>query len=400
MKATIVIPTYWRGAAAEADTRIDEADYRFAGATPVDEEGTLAQVLEGIGGLDHDDEFMVVVVAVPTRRELSQAVQLKVESITARFDYGIPLLMVGPVHVARWRRRLLEAGREDYEEFLHLDGYADARNLALLMAVLTDADVAVLLEDDVLVRDADHLRRALEFVGGRYGGSFVSGVTGCLRGNDDLEPQSRRRWRSLWGGNGHACADGDEDGQPRLRPATFAFGGNMVIHRTMFEKVPFDPRVPGREASDYLINGRFLGFEFFADRELWVRRLTGGDRAPLWYGLRQDIVGFNIDRAKLRHPAGEGSLAAEDLDPYPGRFLRDDLHDLVLQTCLEVATEYLADGREREAEECMSNIAISKAEAAGRVDAFSEYLSFQRRWQEFVAAAPALDAWRLDALED
>ncbi len=81
------------------------------------------------------------------------------------------------------------------------------------------------------------------------------------------------------------------------------------------------------------------------------------------------------------------------MDPYPGRFLRDDFVDIVIGTSLEMATAYLARGQDRDAQECMVNIAIAKAENRIQDDPFNEYLEFQQRWAEFVQLAPEIKIW-------
>ena len=182
---------------------------------------------------------------------------------------------------------------------------------------------------------------------------------------------------------------------PRLKPTPFAFGGNMVIHRSLFEKIPFDPMVPRGEDIDYLMNARFFGHEFLLDNELWIRHLPPPKCSPPWYQIRMDIVRFARERAKLesQHDGWAGHLSPEDLDPYPGRFLKDDFHNLVMDTSLEMASEYMEAGMEQDADECMVNIAISKAESHILGDPFGDYLAYQRRWEEFIRVLPTIGIW-------
>jgi hypothetical protein len=57
LKATIVIPTYWRGPSESGVACEYESDYIFDRATPLDQEGTLARALESLAVLESPTEF-------------------------------------------------------------------------------------------------------------------------------------------------------------------------------------------------------------------------------------------------------------------------------------------------------------------------------------------------------
>lgn len=398
MKATIVIPTYWRGPESEAPVCTLESDFLYDHATPLDNEGTLARALASLSVLDYEEGFSVAVVAACTRPEIKQAVQLKVQSIIAQFDYEFPMLLIGPDELVFWRRRLASAGMGEYDEFLSLDGYSNIRNMCLLAAVLTGADVAILFDDDQVYDDPDYLYKAMEFIGGEHDGRTVTGIAGYYLNPDEsfLLPPAELEWQRRWG-NREAMNEAFSiiERAPRLKPTPFAFGGNMVIHRSLFEKLPFDPMVPRGEDIDYLMNARFFGHEFLLDNELWIRHLPPPKCSPPWYQIRMDIIRFARERAKLesQHDGWVGHLSPEDLDPYPGRFLKDDFHSLVMDTSLEMASEYMEAGMEQDADECMVNIAISKAESHMLGDPFGDYLAYQRRWEEFIRVLPTIGIW-------
>lgn len=399
MRATIVIPTYWRGPVSEAPLFTVESDYLYDHATPLDSEGSLARTLASLAILDGRHEFAIAVVAASTRQEIKQAVELKVRAIIAQFEYDFPIFLIGPDELVLWRRRLAEKGMGEYDQFLSLDGYANIRNMCLLAAFLTGADVAILCDDDDVFEDPDYLDKALEFIGGDFEGGFVGGIAGYYQesgsGVDISRPELK--WQSIWGGNG-AMNDALKNmaAPPRLKKTPLAFGGNMVIHRRIFEKIPFDSLIPRGEDIDYVLNCNCFGHDFYLDNELWIRHLPPPICAPPWFQLRQDIIRFARERAKLAsNPIGETgrSVSADDYDPYPGRFLKDDFHDLVLATSLEMARAYMAAGMEADAHECLVNVAISKAEATVHEDAWHIYLSFQKKWEEFIRILPAIGIW-------
>lgn len=376
-----------------------ESDFLYDHATPLDSEGTLGRALDSLSVLEPGEGFSVAVVAASTRQEIKQAVELKVQSIIAQYDYEFPLLMIGPDELTFWRRRLATAGMAEYDQFLSLDGYSNIRNMCLLAAVLTGADVAILFDDDQIYEDATYLKKATEFIGRQHEGRNVTGVAGYYVNENGavMVPPADLEWQRIWG-NREAMnkAFGIINESPRLKPTSFAFGGNMIIHRSLFEKVPFDPLVPRGEDIDYLLNARFFGHEFLLDNELWIRHLPPPRCAPPWFQIRQDIIRFARERAKLatqRDLDGIRRVTATDLDPYPGRFLRDDFHDLVLRTSMEMASQYMEAGMEEDASECIVNVAISKAESRIHGDVFSSYLSYQRRWEEFIRVLPAIGIW-------
>jgi hypothetical protein len=408
LKTSIVIPTYWRGPAADGNTCEFESDFIYDQASPLDSEGTLGQTLESLSVLEGVDDFAVMVLAVPTRTELKQAVELRVQTIVAQFEYKYPIMVIGPEEIMLWRQRLAARGLYQYDHFLSLDGYANVRNMCLMAAVLSSADVAVFFEDGEVYEDPEYLRKALEFIGGNHDGSFVGGVAGCLRRQDDslLLPATDEAWQDKWGmvsSMNQAFARIDE--QPRLMKTPYANGGNMVVHRDIFEKVPFDPTIPRGEAVDYLMNARLSGYDFFLDNDLWIKQAPSSQCAPSWFQLRLDIIRFARERAKLaaaRSGAGgtDSDIDPAEFEPYPGRFLHDDLHDIVFETSMEMASEYYFKGREEDASECIMNIAISKAEATVSSDPLEKYIEYQQQWQEFISIVPNAGIWHPETVSD
>ncbi|RJQ44927.1 MAG: hypothetical protein C4534_05835 [Gaiellales bacterium] len=407
MKATIVIPSYWRGPAAAGSACGFESDFIYESASPLDSEGTLGQALESLDVLRDKEDVSVAVVAVPTRDELKQAVELRVQTIVAQFEHKYPIMVIGPEEIMLWRRRLASKGLYQYDHFLSLDGCANVRNVCLLASVLSSAEAAVIFDEGAALEDPEYIFKALEFVGGQHDGGFVGGVTGHFRHTDGspLLPLSMDGWQGKWGGidSMNRALSLISEG-PRLKKAPFTFGGNMVIHQQVFENVPYDPSIPRGEDMDYLMNARLFGYDFYMDSDLWTRRDEPERCAPPWFDLRQDIIRFARERAKLNAladgDAGLSAASAGDFDPFPGRFLRDDLHDIVFETSMEMAGGYYSAGREADAGECIMNIAISRAETGIRQDALAEYVAYQRQWQEFIGIVPATGIWDPEFISD
>jgi hypothetical protein len=338
---------------------------------------------------------------------LKQAVELRVQTIVAQFEYKYPIMVIGPEEIMIWRQRLAQKGLYQYDRFLSLDGISNVRNVCLLAAVLSSSEVAILFDDDEVYDDPAYLEKALEFIGKEHEGSFVGGVAGYYKREEYPEDffTGDEDWKQKWG-SVESMNEAIEliDREPRLKKAPVAFGGNMVIHRSVFERVPFDPAIPRGEDIDYLMNAGLFGYDFFLDNELLTKHMPPPKCAPPWFQLRLDIIRFARERAKLLSPVtGSGQvrdLEPEDFDPYPGRFLKSNLHDIVFEASISMASEYYEDGREDDAGECIMNIAISKAEANIGRDALDEYLEYQGQWQEFVSLVPNVGIWHPTSTSD
>ena len=147
----------------------------------------------------------------------------------------------------------------------------------MLAASILTADATLLIDDDEVFELPDFVPRSLEFLGRRVYGDIVHGVAGYyLSGKgqyyDDVTPEP---WMTYWDRFGCKARAFDQiiGSGPRLKRTPFVFGGAMILHRELFECVPFDPLVTRGEDVDYLINSKMFGFSFFLDNTLSVRHL-------------------------------------------------------------------------------------------------------------------------------
>ena len=152
-------------------------------------------------------------------------------------------------------------------QLLSLFGYSNVRNMCLLAASILTADAVLLIDDDEVFETPDFVPRSLEFLGRRIYGDIVHGIAGYyLNGSgqyyDEVTPEP---WMTYW--DRFECKARAFDqiigGGPRLKRTPFAFGGAMVLHRELFECVPFDPLVTRGEDIDYLVNSRMFRFQLF-----------------------------------------------------------------------------------------------------------------------------------------
>jgi hypothetical protein len=167
----------------------------------------------------------------------------------------------------------------------------------------------------------------------------------------------------------------------------FAFGGNLVIHRDLFMQIPFDPSVPRGEDIDFLINARMFGFNTFLDNTLSIKHDAPPKTYPTWRRIREDVLRFVFEKNKLDAQEDVESMvrvSAESLDPYPGEFLKDDLEDKVYRSNQMLAIDYLNQGDEQAAAECLENIALAHRNLNSQTNSFQNLCKLQKKWKDLM----------------
>jgi hypothetical protein len=394
MRAVVVIPTYWSRPSTEGWR---EGDAVFDHPTPLDQQGTLARCIESMSVLARKD-FPLLVLVIPTTPDIAPAAEQKVDRLvkSAVQKGGVRTVVVGPSILSRVYQLLLEQPgiTEEHLKPIRLPGYSNVRNLCVLGALLLGADVAVLIDDDEVFEDHAFMDRALEFVGTKYQGSEVLAVAGYYLqpDGDYLIKKKQNAWMKAWGQYDamNRAFEQTIGRPPRLKPTTFVFGGNMVIHRKLFTMVPFDPNVTRGEDIDFLMNCIMYGYTFYLDNRLSIKHLPPPKAHPAWRQLREDIIRFMYQREKLRSQKevpGMTKLLSEQLDPYPGRFLKDDLEQIVEQTCRLMAEEYRRAGDDAAASQAERNMEIARTSAIPHPDPFEYLRTLTRAWRELMQAA-------------
>jgi hypothetical protein len=380
---TLVIPTYW---GRRSDEPFSKEDAVYDHPTPLDGEGTLARALESIRLLRYPG-FRVVVLGAATHADLEVEVEKRLEEIVAAFKRYYPLALLTHTHEYEIKRTLRDMGRDDCAEMLSLRGYSNIRNFCLAAACLSGADAAVLFDDDQVYEDPYYLDKVAENIGGEYHGRLIGGLAGYyVNPNGEYSvPENRDPVFSEWPSveNMNRAFDIIEGGE-RLKVTPWVFGGNMVVHRDLYMRVAFDPRVTRGEDIDYLVNAKFFDCDFMLDNTLWIRHLPPPKTAPLWRRFREDLDRFIYCREKLRsQEPGEGRRTVEvaELYPYPGRFLEDDLEEMIFRTCVLMGMDYLSRGDGNGFSECMANVLRARSEAKPSFDPYSWYLGWRDRWE-------------------
>ena len=384
MRTYMVIPTYWSG--PEGTWR--EGDAVYDHATPINEEGTLERTLQSIHRLN-DHNFTLIIIATVTNLDYLEEMYEKVKSIIEEVNLPVDTLLFTHKNMSELKNALYK--NIEIEDILHLDGYSNIRNLCIFLPYILDAEVAILIDDDEIFEDADFVTKAKEFIGRRLYGNTVDGVAGYYLNEDnnyydkvDMEP-----WMTYWDrfGGKREAFDKIIGSEPRLKKTPFAFGGVMVIHRNLLRIVPFDPEITRGEDTDYVINARVFGFNFYLDRTLAIKHLPPPKNHPVWKRFREDIYRFLYDKSKFETQIQKPNLhylEPEDFDPYPGQFMKADLEDKIFKTNIILALNYLTNNDVKACKETIRNIYLAKYEAVPHYNTFKKYLKFQKNWRKLL----------------
>ena len=386
MKVCMVIPSYW---ARESKEGWRAGDAVYDHPTPLDEDGTLYRVLQSLYVLD-DKDFQVVVIAAATARDIEGRVEKKVAGIIdeASRTANVDIKLFAQSHLGKIHGLLQSCGMDEYVPLLQLGGYSNIRNMCLFIPHILGSDIAVLIDDDEVFEDTQFIGKVKEFIGHVVEDRTVHAVAGYYLqpDSDNSTIKERSPWMEYWG-QYKAMDEGFDKiiwTGPRLKETPFVFGGNMVIHRELFTVVPFDPDVPRGEDIDYLINARMFGFSFFLDNKLSIRHLPPSKSHPMWMQLREDICRFIYERAKLEgqvEKEGMVRVAPEDLDPYPGMFLRINLEEKIEGACQLLSEEYIEQGDTIGSDEALQNIELAMTNVVPGSNPFQNLCELQKRWK-------------------
>lgn len=387
MKLTMVIPSYWGRKKSEG---WKEGDVVYDHPTALDEEGTLRRLLKSLSILQNKD-FNLMIIAVPTTPDIEEKVELKISSIVKENPTEIETHLFSSSHLKKVHHYLADQNHGQFSPLLQLNGYSNVRNLCLFLPHILSAEAAVLIDDDEVFEDPLFMEKAAMFIGQDIDKEKILGVAGYYLNpdNDFLLKKDIFPWMTYWNKNdcmNRAFMEIIAKG-PRLKESPFAFGGNMVVHRNLFKLIPFDPAITRGEDIDFLINARMFGYKIYLDNELSIKHLAPPKSHPIWRQMREDIYRFVFEKSKLEAQKPTTDMAmvkAEDLDPYPGEFLKDDLEEKIFRSNQMLAVDYLRKDDKTGAEECMKNIYLAQTDALLKEDPFENLLKFQKMWKSLM----------------
>ena len=335
-----------------------------------------------------EKDFQVLVVIATDSPESQEQINQMVTGIIKQVaeKTGIEIFLFPNTLVAGVQKIFRDFCDQDALDFLCVDGYANIRNTGMIVAQILDADELVFIDDDEYVDDPFFLHKSREHLGKSIEGKIVAGVGGYY-----VDPQKAYRrsikpepWKAFWDLesllNETLCRLVET--QPRIKLTPLVLGGCLVLTRSLFSTIPFDVHIPRGEDIDYAINARMFRFPVFFDNQLYIIHDPPPQPYPRWKRLRQDIYRFIHERAKLRQQTlvqDMDYVSAEELMPYPGSFLGEDLEDKISQACA-ILSQHVRD--EKAAREFLNNIALMRADAPPRYNVFEYYLDLQGKWEK------------------
>ena len=387
MKKCVVIPTYWGRKKGEPSKKSDGI---YDHPTPIDEEGTLQRTLESMKILN-DKKFKLIIPVCPIAIELEEEAVNNVKKIIEKAGIDeIETYLFTPSTLTEIENVFVENGYRG-SDLLSLNGYSNIRNMCIYAAQLISADVAILIDDDEVFENPNFINMATEHIGMRKYGNVIYGVAGYYlnKFNEFYDDVDIVPWMTYWNRFGSKTEAFDKIiGQgPRMKVTPFAFGGAMVIHKNLFQLVPFDPKIRRGEDIDYLMNSKMFGYDFFLDNELNIKHLPPPKSSPVWKRFREDIYRFLFEQDKINNQKDVNymtKVTSADFDPYPGDFLKENLEDKIFKTNVLLALDYLANGDVEGCRESIKNVYLSKHEAKPHFDVFDDYMHTQREWVSLV----------------
>jgi len=378
----VAIPTYWTYPGGEGPEELV-----FDHPTPLDSPGTLRRTLESLIPLVTPG-VEVGVVAAATAVSLEEAVERRVREVIASPPLPFPVKLFGASHLKILQDFCRSRGRTEWLPLLSLAGYSQIRNLTLILANLSGAGAMLSLDDDEVIADPDFLAKIEEDLEVLSREHSVFGLAGVYRQGDGslLLPEPGDPWAEAWPKIrwlNEALQKLVSD-DPRLKPTVLGFGGNLVVPQALGRRLPFDPAITRGEDTDYLLNARLLQIPFYLDNTLSIVHLPPEKPHPVWLKLRQDLMRFCYTRLKLRQQEpgpGQPRVTPEDLKPYPGNFLEDDLALRAFLSHNLLVREYLAQGETEAAHQTMENLAMMDRLEHAEVRVYHDYLETVGLWQ-------------------
>jgi hypothetical protein len=395
----VAIPTYWTYPGGEGPEELV-----FDHPTPLDSPGTLPRTLESLIPLVSPAVEVGVVVAT-TAPALEAAVERQVRELIASLPYQVRFFAAS--HLQILKDFCLTRGRAEWLPLLSLAGYSQIRNLTLILATICGAGAMLSLDDDEVITDPNFLVKIeedLEVLGREHP---IFGLAGVYENADSsvLLPEPNAPWAEAWPKMrwlNEALKEIVLAG-PRLKRTLLGFGGNLVVPAALGRRLPFDPALTRGEDTDYLLNARLLQIPFFLDNTVRIIHLPPEKPYPTWLRLRQDLMRFCYTRLKLRQQEpgpGRATVTPQELKPYPGNFLEDDLALRAFLSHNLLARHYLAQSDSEAARQTMENLAMMDCLEHADLNVYQAYLETVGHWRALQdwLAQPAVAAQVRQAL--
>ena len=316
MKPVIVIPSYWSKGIGKSD------DVIYDHPTDLDDpEETISKTILSLNNIIGN--FDVLVIGIPTRPSIGTEMDYKILTILNEINKQHNLFYFGHKSFLELKN-FLDSKLQNFSDLVSNRGYGNVRNLCLLVPHILGYDVVVLIDDDEIISDELYFKKATEFIGKKLDNNILGLVVGFYKnpnGSIFLDEENNPWWELVWNKK-HLMNEGFKivsQQEGRLVDTPFAFGGNMVVIRDVWIKVPFDPLIKRGEDMDFLRNVKKDKFSVKLDKELFIEHHPPKGKKTYSLKFQEDIFRFLYAQAKNE------SLNIDSLEymPYPGYFLKN-----------------------------------------------------------------------------
>jgi len=394
----VTIPTYWtrKGGVKKL------TDSYFDHPTALDGEQTLTRTLDSFKSVEGDFKVVVISTVVDYKdAKLIRSVTKRVNSLVKKYAKYYPIMHFSKEDVSFLRKRMSKYSHSNgLASQINLTCYPAIRNFQLIIANALGSDSMIGIDDDELVMP-EHIKKATEFIGKKYGGERIYGIGGFYRNKEGtyfMKDMPKPKQNNVFVRKNYVKNKGFieiDKLKGRLHKSNFVFGGNMVIHRNMFMNVAYDLAISRGENMDYLINARMNGFDFYFDKEQYIIHMppednskkkekwakTGAFSAENFYKLQQDIMRFVYENQKIiecnEHHAELKKIDTKKLMPYPGSFFVKNL----LEDAVEVLNTMFH--KEIQKKEIMPKSFVRSTLERSRKLA-PQYFIFNKQWKKLM----------------
>ena len=354
---------------------------------------TFVKLLESIRSLN-EKNFRILIINNTYDREYNERISGKIDRIILPFRKHFPIAQVNNSDVKKFHKFLSSIGFDELKDSVDIGNYACFRNFGLVAGILLDSPIIMFLDDDELIQDKKFLKKARDSIGKQVNGKFVAAVAGYYvnkEGNYLISWTWKALWWDIfWNKIKYMNKAFEIIGKPpRLKETNFAFGGNIVLHKDLFHRIPFDFLTQYGEDIDLLINARAYGLFFFLDKELAITHLPPPKKMSDWcVYMKKDAYRFIYERKKILEFIKEKKLpqnAIEKLDPYPGMFLRQSIYLKLVLTNLLLFLGSVFTAKFSEARTYLANIKVSLFDARHFAEKNkTKYSKVQKSWVKLV----------------
>jgi hypothetical protein len=343
---------------------------------------SIFYLLESIRVLPINNRLRIIVLNTSSYRDVEFTITLN--SIIAPYKRYFEIMQITEQHLKGLQSFLLKENLGELANHINMRSEPCWRNVGLIFASLFNSEVSIFIDDDIVIMDRTFFAKVEENIKRWFHADTVGGISGYYTTDNSYIFKDKAWsgwWKIAWNkekGINKAIAVLGNGG--RWSQSPFIFGGLLILSKTLFTTLAFDPwDIRGSEL-DYLRSAQKRGFDILLDSQLPVVH-NRPDRfsEPYWEKMRKDIFRFIYERRKIK----DVGLSAKGWSPYPGGFLNWLLKPRVVVTSLLLCIEFLRRRRLGDAIEAFKNIKIVIIDA----ERFSwkhrnDHVEFQKQWRQ------------------